>query len=56
MQRNDFNFLEFKSGGLHKNHAAAIWNLQSYLGISLDIEQNQGNLCRDGRSQDVPNA
>jgi hypothetical protein len=47
------NFDEFKSGGLHEKRAAATWN---YLSICLKTEKIQENLCRDGRSQDLPDA
>jgi hypothetical protein len=46
-----FGFDEFKSGGLHEEHAVATGN---HLGICLETEENQENLCRGCRSQDLP--
>jgi hypothetical protein len=48
------NFDEFKSERLHEKHAVATWNLGT---ISIfKTEENQVNLCRDGLSQDLPDA
>jgi len=46
----------FKSGGLHEKHVVATWNLGSH--ISIRFYRHRGtekNLCRGGRSQDLPN-
>jgi hypothetical protein len=45
--------MSLKSGELHEKHAVATWN---HLSICLKTEENQENLCRDGRSQDLPDA
>ena len=47
------NFDEFKWARLLEKHALATWSLRNYLSISLKTEGNQGNLRRDGRSQDI---
>jgi hypothetical protein len=46
MQNTKLVTTEFKSGGLHKKHVVATWNLGNHLSICL---------CRDGRLQDFPN-
>jgi hypothetical protein len=48
------NFDEFKSGGLHEKHAVATWNLGTISALAYKTEEYQENLCRDGRSQDLP--
>jgi hypothetical protein len=48
------NFDEFKSGGLHEKHAVANWNLGTISLFAYMTEKPQENLCRDGRSQDLP--
>ena len=45
---------KFKSGGLHEKHVVATWNLENHLSICFWAQGNQENLCRDGRSQDLP--
>jgi hypothetical protein len=42
--------MSLKLGGLHEKHAVATWNLGT---ICLKTEENQENLCRDDRSQDL---
>jgi hypothetical protein len=48
------NFDKFKSGGLHEKHAVATSNLGTVSAFAYETEENQENLCRDGRSQDLP--
>jgi hypothetical protein len=45
-----FNFDELKEGELHDEHPAATWKLRAISGVKK-TEQNQENLCRNGRSQ-----
>ena len=45
---------KFKSGGLHEKHVVATWNLGNHLSICLHMETKK-NLCRGGRSHDLPN-
>jgi len=45
---------KFKSGGLHEKHVVATWNVGKHLSICLLTQGNQENLCRGGRSQDLP--
>jgi len=45
---------KFKSGGLQEKHVVATWNLGNHLSIYRQRETKK-NLCRDGRSQDLPN-
>jgi len=33
---------EFKSGGLHKKHVVATWNVGNHLSICLQTQGNQG--------------
>jgi hypothetical protein len=42
------NFSQFKSRGLYEKNSVGIWNLQT--------EDDQGNLCQEGRSLDLPDA
>jgi hypothetical protein len=42
---------KFKSGRLHEKRAVATGN---HLSICLKTEEKQENLCRDGRSRDLP--
>ena len=44
----------FKSGGLHEKHVVANWKLGNHLSFRLQTQGNQKNLCRGGRSQDLP--
>ena len=47
---------KFKSGGLYEKHVVATWNVGNHLSILLiDTGKPRKNLCRDGRSQDLPN-
>ena len=47
---------KFKSGGLHEKHVVATWNVGNRLSILLiDTGETKKNLCRGGRSQDLPN-
>jgi len=46
---------KFKSGGLHEKHVVATWNLGNHLSICFRHRETKKNLCRDGRSQDLPN-
>jgi hypothetical protein len=46
--------MNLKSGGLHEKHAVATWNLGTISAFAYNTEENQENLCRDGRSQDLP--
>jgi len=46
---------KFKSGGLHEKHVVATWNLGNDLNICFRYRETKKNLCRGGRSQDLPN-
>jgi len=41
-------------GGLHEKHAVAAWSLGKHLSIRLYERETKKNLCRGGRSQDLP--
>ena len=46
----------FKSGGLHKKHVVATWNVGNRLAaFAYRHRETEKNLCRGGRSQDLPN-
>ena len=45
----------FKSGGLHEKHVLATWDLGNHLSICFRHKETKKNLCRGGRSQDLPN-
>jgi hypothetical protein len=51
-----YNFDEFKSGVLHEKHAVVTWNLGTISAFVCKTEENQENLCRDDRSQNLPDA
>jgi len=45
----------FKSGGLHEKHVVATWNVGNRLAaFAYRHRETEKNLCRDGRSQDLP--
>ena len=46
---------KFKSEGLHEKHVVATWNLGNHLSICFKHMETKKNLCRGGRSQDLPN-
>jgi len=46
---------KFKSGGLHEKHVVATWNVGNHLSIAYRHSEIKKNLCRGGRSQDLPN-
>jgi hypothetical protein len=48
------NFVEFKSEELNEKHAVTTWNLGTIWHSLKD--GGFGNLCRDDRSQDLPDA
>ena len=43
-----------KSGGLHEKHVVATWNLGTISAFAYRQRETKKNLCRDGRSQDLP--
>jgi hypothetical protein len=45
--------MSLKWGGPHEKHKL---ELGKHLSIYLKTEENQENQCRDGRSQDLPDA
>ena len=46
----------FKSGGLHEKHVVATWNVGNRLSaFAYRHRETKKNLCRGGRSQDLPN-
>ena len=46
---------KFKSGGLHEKHAVATWNVGNRLSaFACRHRETEKNLCRGGRSQDLP--
>ena len=48
---------KFKSGGLHEKHVVATWNVGNHLSaFAYRHRETKKNLCRGGRSQDLPNA
>ena len=46
---------EFKSRGPHEKYVLATWNLGNHLSICFKHRETKKNLCRGGRSQDLPN-
>jgi hypothetical protein len=52
MPARELNFDKFKSGEAHSGNS----ELGNHLSICLKTEENQENLCRDGRPQDLPDA
>ena len=45
----------FKYGGLHEKHVVATWNVGNHLAaFAYRHRETEKNLCRDGRSQDLP--
>ena len=45
----------FKSGGLHEKHVVATWNVGNHLSaFAYRQRETEKNLCRGGRSQDLP--
>ena len=47
--------LKFRYGGLHEKHVVTTWNCQEPSQHLLkDPGETKKNLCRDGRSQDLP--
>ena len=47
---------KFKSGGLHEKHVVATWNVGNRLrAFAYRHRETEKNLCRGGRSQDLPN-
>ena len=44
----------FKSGGLREKHVVATWNIGNHLSIAFRHRETKKNLCRGGRSQDLP--
>lgn len=52
LQSKRFSFDKLKSGGLHEEHAIAVWDLGTILRMCLKTEENQDNVCRAGRTQD----
>ena len=46
---------KFKSGGLHEKHVVVTWNVGNRLSICFyRHRETEKNLCRGGRSQDLP--
>jgi len=45
---------KFKSGGLHERHVVATWNLGTISAFVCRHKETKKNLCRAGRSQDLP--
>ena len=46
---------KYKSGGLHERHVVATWNVGNHLSAFAYRHRENKNLCRGGRSQDLPN-
>ena len=46
---------KFKSGGLHEKHLVATWNLGAISAFAYRHRETKKNLCRGGRSHDLPN-
>ena len=46
---------KFKSGELHEKHVVAIGILGTISAFAFRYRETKKNLCRDGRSQDLPN-
>jgi hypothetical protein len=47
---------DYKFGGLLVKHAVSTWDLGNHHNICLKAEENQENVCRGGRSKDLPYA
>jgi len=47
---------KFESGGLHEKHVVATWNLGTMPAFAYTHKETKKNLCRGGRSQDLPNS
>ena len=45
---------KFNSGGLHERHVVATWNLGTISAFACRHRETKKNLCRGGRSQDLP--
>jgi hypothetical protein len=45
---------KFTSGGLHEKHVEATWNFGNHLTFANRHRETKTNLCRGGRSQDLP--
>jgi len=46
---------KFKSGGVHEKHVVATWNVGNRLSAFVyRHRENEKNLCRGGRLQDLP--
>jgi len=46
---------KFKSGGLHKKHVVATWNVGNRLAaFAYRHRETKKNLCRGGQSQNLP--
>jgi hypothetical protein len=47
---------KFNSGGLHEKHVVATWNVGNRLSaFAYRHRETEKNLCRVGRSHDLPN-
>jgi len=46
---------KLKSGGLHEKHVVATWNVGIHLAFANRYRETKKNLCRVGRSRDLPN-
>jgi len=56
IQNMKFVTTKFKSGGLHEKHVVATWNVGNRLSaFAYRHRETKKNLCRCGRSQDLPN-
>jgi hypothetical protein len=44
----------FKSGGLYERHVVATWKLGTISTFACRHRETKKNLCRGGRSQDIP--
>jgi hypothetical protein len=45
---------KFKSGGLHEKHVVATWDVGTISAFAYRHKETKRNLCRGGRSQDLP--
>jgi hypothetical protein len=48
--------MSLKKGDLREKHAVATWNLGNISAFAWTQRKSQENLCRSGRSQDLPDA
>jgi len=46
---------KFKSGGLHEKHSGNLESWEPSQHLLIDTGKPKKNLCRGGRSQDLPN-